>query len=68
MDIDYLGTVALTKALLPYFVRHQSGHFVTVTSIMGKFSSPYRSGYCAAKHALHGFFNALRMEHKKDRI
>jgi short-subunit dehydrogenase len=68
MEIDYLGTVALSKALLPYFVKWQSGHFVVVTSLMGKFSSPYRSAYCGAKHALHGFFDALRLEHDKDNI
>ncbi len=68
MDIDYLGTVALSKALLPHFIAQKSGHFVTVTSLMGKFSSPYRSAYCGAKHALHGFFDALRLEHDKDNI
>jgi len=68
IEIDYLGTVALTKALLPHFVANQKGQFVTVTSIMGKFGSPYRSGYCGAKHALHGFFDVLRMEHEKDNI
>lgn len=68
IDVDYLGTVALTKALLPHFIKNKSGHFVTVSSLMGKFSSPYRSGYCAAKHALHGFFDSLRMEHEKDGI
>ena len=66
--VDYLGTVALTKALLPHFVENQSGAFVVVTSLMGKFGSPYRSGYCGAKHALHGFFDVLRMEHQKDNI
>lgn len=68
MIVDYLGTVALSKALLPYFTEQQSGYFVTVTSVMGKFSSPYRSAYCGAKHALHGFFDSLRMEHEKDNI
>ncbi len=68
IDINYLGTVALTKALLPHFVRQGGGYFVTVSSLMGKFGSPYRSGYCAAKHALHGFFDVLRMEHEKDGI
>ena len=68
MEINYLGTVALTKALLPHFIKNKSGHFVTVTSLMGKFGSPYRSGYCGAKHALHGFFDVLRMEHEKDHI
>jgi dehydrogenase/reductase SDR family member 7B len=33
-----------------------------VTSIMGKFSTPLRSSYNASKHALHGFFDALRAE------
>ena len=68
MDINYLGTVALTKALLPHFQEKASGHFAVVTSVMGKFGSPYRSGYCGAKHALHGFFDVLRMEHEKDNI
>lgn len=68
MDVDYFGTIALTKALLPHFIQNQSGHFVTVSSLMGKFGSPYRSGYCAAKHALHGYFDVLRMEHEKDGI
>ncbi len=68
MEVNYLGTVGLSKALLPHFIAKQSGHFVTVSSVMGKFSSPYRSGYCGAKHALHGFFDALRMEHDKDSI
>ncbi|GEP49410.1 oxidoreductase [Flavobacterium noncentrifugens] len=68
MEVDYLGTVALTKALLPHFIKNQNGQFVTITSLMGKFGSPYRSGYCGAKHALHGFFDVLRMEHEKDHI
>lgn len=68
MEINYLGTIALTKALLPYFIEKQKGHFAVVTSVMGKYASPFRSGYAGAKHALHGFFDALRMEHQKDNI
>lgn len=68
VNINYLGTIQLTKCLLPYFISKKAGHFVTVTSLMGKFASPYRSGYCGAKHALHGFFDSLRMEHEKDQI
>ncbi|MEZ7836683.1 MAG: SDR family NAD(P)-dependent oxidoreductase [Flavobacteriales bacterium] len=68
MEIDYFGTVALTKSLLPHFVKRQAGQFVVVTSLMGVFSSPLRSGYCGAKHALHGFFEALRAEHYEDGI
>ncbi len=68
IEVDYLANVALAKAILPHFIENQSGHFAVVTSLMGKFGSPYRSGYCGAKHALHGFFDVMRMEHQKDGI
>lgn len=66
--INYLGTVALSKALLPHFIERQQGQYAVVTSVMGKYGSPFRSGYAGAKHALHGFFDVLRMEHQKDNI
>ncbi|MFP2997805.1 SDR family oxidoreductase [Spongiivirga sp. MCCC 1A20706] len=68
MQVNYLGTVALSKAILPHFIENKAGHFAVVTSLMGKFGSPYRSGYCGAKHALHGFFDVMRMEHEKDGV
>ena len=68
MEVDYFGTITLTKSLLPHFLAKRSGHIVTVTSVMGKYGTPYRSGYAAAKHALHGFFDSLRAELYKDRI
>jgi short-subunit dehydrogenase len=39
-----------------------SGHIATVSSVAGKIGVPARTGYCAAKHALQGFFDALRAE------
>lgn len=68
IEIDYLGTVALSRALLPFFIKQGRGHYVVVSSVMGKYGSPFRSGYAAAKHALHGFFDVMRMEHQKDNI
>lgn len=62
MEIDYFGTVALTKHLIPHFIKRKSGHFVTITSVMGIIGTSYRTGYAAAKHALHGFFDSLRAE------
>lgn len=62
MDINFFGTVALTKAILPSMITHQLGHIVTITSVTGKFGSPKRSAYAASKHALHGFFDSLRAE------
>ena len=68
MDVNYLGTVALTKAILPHFIQRQSGHFVVTTSIVGKIGTPLRSSYAATKHALHGFFDSLRAEVFNDKI
>ena len=39
-----------------------------MSSLAGKFGTPYRSGYAASKHALHGFFDAVRAEYWKDNI
>jgi short-subunit dehydrogenase len=68
IQIDYLANVALAKAILPYFIKRGGGQIVVVTSLLGKFGTPYRSGYAGAKHALHGFFDVLRQEHQKDGI
>jgi dehydrogenase/reductase SDR family protein 7B len=62
MDINYMGTVALSKSVLPSMLRHDIGHIVTITSLVGKFGTPLRSSYAASKHALHGFFDSLRAE------
>ncbi len=62
MNINYLGTVALTKAILPHFIQQNSGYFIVTTSIVGKIGTPLRSSYSASKHALHGFFDSLRAE------
>ena len=68
MEIDYFGHVALTKAVLPSMLERKSGHIVVTTSLMGVMPAPYRSAYCAAKHALHGFFDTLRAETWQDNI
>lgn len=68
LNVNTIGTIALTKAVLPYFLRQKQGRFVTITSLVGKFGSPMRSGYSAAKHALHGFFDSLRAEVEKDGV
>jgi short-subunit dehydrogenase len=68
MDINYLGTVALSKAILPHFIENKSGQFVVTTSIVGKIGTPLRSSYAASKHALHGFFDSLRAENHKNNI
>lgn len=62
MEINFFGTVALTKAVLPSMLERKSGHIVVTSSVMGKFGTRLRSSYAASKHALHGYFDSLRQE------
>ena len=61
-EIDFFGQVALTKAVVPMMIEYGSGHVVVTSSVAGKMGVPYRTGYCAVKHAVMGFFDALRTE------
>ena len=66
MEVNYFGSIALSKYLLPEMVKRKQGHHVIITSGVGIISTPLRSGYAASKHALHGFYDALRAEHHDD--
>lgn len=68
MEINYFGTIALTKAVLPFMQSQKSGHIVVVSSIAGKFGFYLRSAYSASKHALHGFFESLLLEEAPNNI
>jgi len=61
MDINYWGYVTPTLQSIP-LLKNSSGHIVVVSSMYGHIISPYQAVYCAAKHALHGFFDVLRQE------
>jgi len=68
MDVNFLGTVAVTKAALPDMLARKSGHIVVISSVMGKIGTPFRSAYAASKHALQGWFDCLREEVYEDNI
>ncbi|MCB0496410.1 MAG: SDR family oxidoreductase [Cyclobacteriaceae bacterium] len=68
MEVNYFSTIILTKALLPSMIQNGFGHIVAISSLVGKFGSPYRSGYSASKHALHGYYDSLRAETWKQGI
>lgn len=62
LEINTLGTISLTKALLPHMVEQKSGHIVVTSSIAGKHGVPGLCSYSASKHALHGWFDSFRIE------
>jgi short-subunit dehydrogenase len=68
MEVDFFAPVALTKLVLPRMIARRSGHIVVTSSVAGKHAVPHHGAYCAAKHALHGYFDTLRVEHLADNI
>lgn len=67
-EINYFGTIAFTKAVLPFMVKQGSGHIMATSSITGRFGFPLRSAYSASKQAIHGFFETLYLENKGNNI
>jgi UDP-glucose 4-epimerase len=67
MDINFFGSVNITKAALPSLTE-RAGQIVVMSSIAGLAPLATRTGYSASKHALHGFFESLRTEVAADGI
>ena len=61
-EIDFFAPVVLAKALIPEMLVRGAGHIVNITSVFGTIAMARRTGYAAAKHALHGFFDCARIE------
>lgn len=66
LNVNFLGGVALTKAVLPAMLQQKRGNIVVISSILGKIITPKQGAYNASKHALHGFYDTLRAENASD--
>nr|XP_057946170.1 dehydrogenase/reductase SDR family member 7 isoform X2 [Doryrhamphus excisus] len=62
MDVNFLGTLSLTKHVLSHMTRRGIGAIVTISSLLGLAGGPLATGYAASKHALQGFFKSLQAE------
>jgi len=62
IQTNLVGTIQVTKALLPFLFEKKGGAIINISSVVGKFGSPLRTSYAASKHGLHGFFDSLRAE------
>ncbi len=62
MDINFWGVVHGTQAFLPNLIEARSGHIVNISSVFGLIGIPSQSAYCAAKFAVRGFTDSLRVE------
>ena len=61
LRVNYLGCAWTTAHALPH-LKERRGRIVVVSSLAGLTGVPTRTGYAASKHALHGFFDSLRIE------
>lgn len=52
MDLNFLGTVSITRQVLRHMMQQRAGRIVTVSSIVGLAGAPLGTGYSATKHAL----------------
>jgi len=62
MNINFWGVVHGTQAFLPHLKATRDGHIVNISSVFGLASIPSQSAYNAAKFAVRGFSDALRIE------
>jgi short-subunit dehydrogenase len=62
VETDLLAPIWLTQLVLPGMVSRGSGHIVGISSVAGRLGTVLRTGYCAAKHGLIGYLDALRAE------
>ena len=61
MDVNYMGAVYCTHYALAH-LKQSKGLIVGISSLAGRTGVPTRTGYSAAKHAMTGFFDSLRIE------
>lgn len=62
MEVNFFGTVEMTRLALPLLKRGQQPLVVNVSSILGHRGIPHCSEYCASKFAVQGFSESLRAE------
>lgn len=68
MEINFFGTINLSKAVAKVMQKQKSGKIVVISSIMGKYGLPLYTTYAASKHALYGYFESLRQELYADNV
>jgi len=62
INIDLIAPIWLTQLQLNKMVAAGGGHIVAISSVAGRIGAPLRTAYCAAKHGLIGYMDALRAE------
>lgn len=64
LETNFFGAHRMIKEVLPHMRKNGTGKIIIIGSVAGFFSIPFQSMYCAAKYALEGYTEALRLEIK----
>ncbi len=67
-NINYFSQVALAKVVAQQMIQQRNGKIIVINSIAGNFGFYLRSSYSAAKHALKGYFESLRLELENENV
>ena len=67
IDVNLMGQVHGAMAALPHIKREGRGALIHMSSMGAKRSIPLQSAYCASKHGIDGFLEALRVELRHER-
>lgn len=59
MNVNFMGVVRCTKAVLPHMRSAKSGHIINISSVGGLVGQPFNEIYCAAKFAVEGYTESL---------
>ena len=62
MEVDYFGTIIVTKEILPIMKEQKEGHIMNMSSVVGRKAFPHFGGYSSAMHAISAFTDSLRQE------
>jgi NADP-dependent 3-hydroxy acid dehydrogenase YdfG len=62
VEVNLLGLMTLTHAVLPVMQEQRAGHIVNVSSVAGRQANPSVSGYAATKFGVNAFTESLRQE------
>lgn len=68
LAVNLEAPILLTRAVVPGMLARRRGHVVNIASGAGKVGLPYGTSYCASKHGLVGFTNALRSEYDRSPV
>ncbi|XP_058796181.1 dehydrogenase/reductase SDR family member 7 [Phymastichus coffea] len=67
-DLNTFSVVSLSRLAIKQFKRQGSGHIAVTSSLAGIIGAPFSGSYTGSKHAIHGYFDCLRLEKMNQNI